>query len=70
MIIFTIKFLDLFRNLKLTNQKNNEYMNVVYKTNIYSLHLSLWVKTNGPSVAAIGPFCPQQNSTIAVTSGP
>ena len=32
-------------------------MNGVYKTNIYSLHSSLWVKTNGPSVTAIVLFC-------------
>ena len=38
---------------------NNEYMNGVglYKTNIYGLHSSLWVKTNGPSVTAIVIFC-------------
>ena len=32
-------------------------MNAVYKTNIYVLHSSLWVKTNGPSVTAIVLFC-------------
>ena len=32
-------------------------MNGVYKTTIYGLHLSLWVKTNGPSVTAIVLFC-------------
>ena len=56
MIIFTIKFLDFFE--KSFNQlMNNEYVNGVYKTIIYGLHLSLWVKTNGPSVTAIVLFC-------------
>ena len=32
-------------------------MNDVYKTNIYGLHSSLWVKTNGPQVTAIVLFC-------------
>ena len=32
-------------------------MNGVYKTNIYGLHSSLWVKTDGPSVTAIVLFC-------------
>ena len=35
-------------------------MNGVYKTKIYGLHSSLWVKTNGPSVTAIVLF----NSTF------
>ena len=53
MIIFTIKLLHFSRNLFTFNQSiNNEYMNGVYKTNIYGLHSSLWVKTSGPSVTA------------------
>ena len=31
-------------------------MNCVYETNIYGIHSSLWVKTNGPSVTAIVLF--------------
>ena len=46
-------------------EEEEEVMNDVYKTNIYGLHSSLWVKTNGP-----GDCAPQQNSTIAVTARP
>ena len=48
-------------------------MNAIYKTNTYGLHWSHWVKTNGPSITCailLRGCTPQQNSTIAVTSGP
>ena len=54
----------------------NIWMLYIYKTNIYGLHLNLWVKPMVPQLSdyncaiLLQGCAPQQNSTIAVTSGP